>query len=430
MRLVVIGGVAAGLSAAARARRLDRSLEIVVLEKGPTISYSACGLPYFLSGEVKRQEDLIVHTPEYFQTERNILVRTGAEAAAIEHGKREVALASGERIKYDKLVIATGARPDLSKIQGWEAPHVFALHTYEDAGRIARFLEEKRPKTAAVIGAGYIGLETAEALRANGLRVRVVDYRADVLGRDDAALTQLVRHHMEIFGVRLECGVRVADAGALPEEMVVVATGLKPNTELAVAAGVKTGRTGAIEVTDRMETNLGKVYAAGDCTESVHRVSGRAVLVPLGTTANKMGRVAGANAVGVRERFAGIVGTSIVRVCGLGIGLTGFSVAQAKREGFDAVSAAIENKDRASYFDGRLTRVELVADRRTHRLLGAAITGEQGVAGRVNVAATALAAAMTVDDLLDLDLAYAPPYAPVWDPLLVAGQQLMRVLNA
>jgi len=193
---------------------------------------------------------------------------------------------------------------------------------------------------------------------------------------------------------------------------------------------VKIGRTGALEVTDRMETNLGTVFAAGDCAEAMHRVSERPVYVPLGTTANKMGRVAGANSVGIRERFAGIVGTSIVRVCGLGIGLTGFSVAQAKREGFDPVSAHIEAKDRAAYFDGRVTRVELVADRRTRRLLGAAITGERGVAGRVNVAATALAAAMTLDQFLDLDLAYAPPYAPVWDPLLVAGQQLMRVLDA
>ena len=170
MRLVVIGGVAAGLSAASRARRIDASLDIVVLEKGATISYSACGLPYFLSGEVKRLDQLIVHTPEFFQTERNIRVRVEEEAAAIEHGRREVVLASGERIKYDKLVISTGARPDLEKLRGTTEPHVFALHTFADAGRIARFLSERKPKTAAVIGAGYIGLEAAEALRASGDR--------------------------------------------------------------------------------------------------------------------------------------------------------------------------------------------------------------------------------------------------------------------
>ncbi len=429
MRLVVIGGVAAGLSAASRARRIDASLDIEVLEKGATVSYGACGLPYFLSGEVKRLDQLIVHTPAFFQTERNIRVRTMAEVAAIEHGRRELVLSSGERVKYDKLVIATGARPNLEKLQGTSAPHVFALHTIEDAARIAQFLEERQPKTAAVIGAGYIGMEAAEALRTRGLRVRVIDANADVLGRDDAALTKLMHQHLEKFGVSIECGVRISDASSLSEEMVLVAAGLKPNVELAAAAGVAVGRTGAIQVTDRMETNLGSVYAAGDCAETLHCVSGRPIYVPLGTTANKMGRVAGANAAGVRERFAGIAGTSIVRVCGLGIGLTGFSVTQAKREGFDAVSARIEGKDRAAYFNGRPTRVELVADRRTRRLLGGAITGEQGVAGRVNVVATALAAKMTVDDFLELDLAYAPPYAPVWDPLLVAGQQLVKLLT-
>ena len=429
MRLVVIGGVAAGLSAASRARRLDSSLDIVVLEKGATISYSACGLPYFLSGEVKRLDQLIVHTPEFFQTERNIRVRIQAEAAAIEHGRREVVLACGDRIRYDKLIIATGARPDLEKVTGTAAPHVFSLHTFEDAGRIAQFMTDRKPRTAAVIGAGYIGLEAAEALRASGLRVRVINANADVLGREDAPLTKLVRQHLERFGIALECEVRVGGVDSLNDDLVLMAVGLKPNAELATAAGARIGRTGAIEVNDRMETNLGSVYAAGDCAETVHRVSGRPVYVPLGTTANKMGRVAGANAVGVRERFAGITGTSIVRVCGLGIGLTGFSAGQAKREGFDPVSASIEGKDRAAYFDGRPTRVALVADRRTRRLLGGAITGEQGVAGRVNVIATALAAAMTVDDFLDLDLAYAPPYAPVWDPLLVAGQQLLKLLD-
>jgi NADPH-dependent 2,4-dienoyl-CoA reductase/sulfur reductase-like enzyme len=417
------------MSAAARARRLDPSLEIVVLEKGNTVSYSACGLPYFLSGEVKRLDDLVVHTPDYFHKTRNIEVLTGTEVQGIEHGRREVVVASGDRIKYDKLVIATGARPDLSTFEGSGEAHVFSLHTMEDAGRIARFVADNRPKTAAVIGSGYIGLEAAEALRTNGLRVRIISASADVLGRDDEALTKLVRKHLELFGISLECGVRVDRVDTLADEMVLAATGLKPNVELAVAAGVGIGRTGAIRVSDRMETNIGGVYAAGDCTETRHRVSERPAYIPLGTTANKMGRVAGANAAGGRERFEGVVGTTIVRVCGLGIGLTGLSVNQAKREGFAAVSARIESNDRASYFQGRPTTVQLVADRLTRRLLGGEVTGEEGVAGRVNVIATALAAEMTVDDFLELDLAYAPPYAPVWDPVLVAGQQVVKLLR-
>jgi NADPH-dependent 2,4-dienoyl-CoA reductase/sulfur reductase-like enzyme len=207
-----------------------------------------------------------------------------------------------------------------------------------------------------------------------------------------------------------------------------VAAGLKPNVELAEQAGVELGRTGAIRVSERMETNLAGVFAAGDCAETLHLVTGKPVWIPLGTTANKMGRVAGANAAGVRERFAGVAGTSIVRVCGLGIGSTGLSLAQARAEGFDAVSAAITALDHPRYFGGRPTAVELVADRRTGRLLGGLVLGEEGVAGRVNVLAAGLHKAMTVDEFGQLDLAYAPPFAPVWDPLLIAAQQLARRL--
>jgi NADPH-dependent 2,4-dienoyl-CoA reductase/sulfur reductase-like enzyme len=430
LRLVVIGGVAAGLSAAARARRLNPSLEIVVFEKESTVSYGACGLPYFLSGEVRRLDDLIVHTPEYFRTNRNFDVRTCSEVTAIEHGRRQVILASGERVNYDKLVIATGARPNFGNLKGTGEAHVFALHTIEDAGRIAEFLATRKPRSAAVIGAGYIGLEAAEALRTRGLRVRVIDANSNVLGRDDESLTKLVQKHLEVFGIPLECGVKVDQLVSLDDDIVLLATGLKPNVELAVAAGIELGRTGAIQVTDRMETNLGAVYAAGDCAEAQHRITGRPTYVPLGTTANKMGRVAGANAAGRRERLEGIVGTAVVRVCGLGIGLTGLSVSQARREGFDPVSARIESRDRAAYFRGRPTAVELVADRRTRRLIGGTVTGEQGVLGRVDVLATALTAGMLLDDFVDLDLAYAPPYAPVWDPLLVAGQQLIKLLDS
>jgi NADPH-dependent 2,4-dienoyl-CoA reductase/sulfur reductase-like enzyme len=280
-----------------------------------------------------------------------------------------------------------------------------------------------------VAGAGYIGIEAAEALRTNGVRVRIIDSNPDVLGREDEALTALVKKHLALFGVSLECGSRVDRATTIGADMVVLATGLKPNVELAVGAGIETGRTGAIRVDDRMETNLGGVYAAGDCAETLHRVTGRPAYLPLGTTANKMGRVAGANAAGARERFSGVVGTSIVRVFGLGIGVTGLSVRQARREAFDAVSARIESRDRAAYFRGRPVMVELVSDRRTRRLLGGTVTGEDGVAGRVNVIATALSAKMTVDDLVELDLAYAPPYAPVWDPVLTAARQLIKMME-
>ena len=430
-RLVVIGGVAAGLSAASRARRLDRSLEILVLEKGSTISYGACGLPYYIEGRVESAGQLIVYTPEYFRRERNIEVRTNAEVAAISHSRREVGLASGERIKYDRLVVATGARPDRTAITGADAAHVFTLYTLDDAERLRSFLQERGPKRAAVIGAGYIGLQAADALRANGLAVTLFASENDLLGRQDAELTKLIARHLERFhvGLRLNTPVRSVDGPGF--DVVVLSPGLKPNVELAQEAGIEIGRTGAIRTGDRMETNLSGVFAAGDCVETTHLVTGRPVWIPLGTTANKTGRVAGASAAGARERFPGIVGTSIVRVCGMAVGMTGFSTAQARKEGFDAIAARIQTLDRARYFRWwvKPTTVELVVDRRTRWLLGATVTGfGDGVAGRINVTAAALAAKMTVEDFEHLDLCYAPPFAPVWDPLLVAAQQLRKII--
>ncbi len=426
MRLVVIGGVAAGLSAAARARRIDPALEIIVLEKGGTISYGACGLPYFVEGRVRRPEDLIVYTPDYFARERNITVRTGARVSSIAHPRREVTLENEERVHYDRLIVATGARP--AAIPGGSRPFVFTLHTLEDGIRLKQYLRERAPKRAAVIGGGYIGLEAAEALRRNGLAVKVFEQDANVLHRGDPDLTAAVRSRLEQHRVELCCGERIREVEQYECDVVVWATGIQPNAELAAEAGIETGRTGAIRVDERMETNLRGVYAAGDCAEAQHAITGRAVYLPLGTTANKMGRVAGANAAGARERFAGIAGTAIVGVFGLGIAVTGLSVEQARREGFDPVSARIEARSRAAYFGGKPTTVELVADRSTRRLIGGTVLGEDGAAGRINVIAAALQAQMRVEDFEALDLAYAPPFGTVWDPLLVAAQQLSKRL--
>ena len=433
MRLVVVGGVAAGLSAAARARRMDPELDILVLEKGPRISYGACGLPYFVEGRVREIDELVVYTPEYFRKERRIEVRTGARVAAVSHPRREVHLESGERIRYDRLAFATGARCDTSKIAGADRPHVFTLHTTCDAERMRAFLREKRPQTAVVIGAGYIGVEAADALRRNGLRVHVLERSRNALLRGDEALTAAVKAQLEAHGVELSCGTeaRAIEAGQVAGvacDMVVVAAGFKPNTELAAEAGVEIGPAGAIRTDDRMETGLRGVFAAGDCAEATHLVSGRPAWIPLGTTANKTGRVAGANAAGGRERFAGIVGTSIVGIFGMGFATTGFSVAQARAEGFSPVAARIEARTRPRYYGASKTTVELVADRDTRRLVGGTVIGEDGAAGRINVIAAALQARLRVEDFEQLDLAYSPPFSPVWDPLLIAAQQLAKSL--
>jgi NADPH-dependent 2,4-dienoyl-CoA reductase/sulfur reductase-like enzyme len=398
MALVVIGGVAAGLSA----RRVDPLLDIVVLEKGPVISYGACGLPYFIEGRVREARQLIVYTPEYFRKERNIEVRTGARVVSIAHPRREVELQSGGRVHYDHLIIAAGARCDTAGIEGALQPHVFTLHTLEDAERMRRFIREKRPRRAVVIGAGYTGVEAADALRRNGLRVTVLERSANVLLRDDPHFTAAVRQQLEKHGVELRCGVQASaiepeSVAGVACDLVVVSAGFKPNVEMA-----------------------------GDCAETMHLVTGRPTWIPLGTTANKTGRVAGANAAGSRERFAGVVGTSIVGIFGVGFATTGLSVEQARAEGFSPVAARIEAPVRPRYFPGAQTTVELVADRATRRLMGGSVVGEEGAAGRINVIAAALQSRLRVDDFEQLDLAYSPPFAPVWDPLLIAAQQLIK----
>ncbi len=433
MALVVIGGNAAGMSAAARARRLDPRLEIIVLEKGPAISYGTCGLPYFVEGRVREAKQLIVYTPEYFRKERNVDVRTGARVVSISHPRREVTLESGGRVRYDHLVLAAGARCESMGIAGVNAPHVFTLHTLDDAERMRTFIREQRPRRAVVIGAGYIGVEAADALRRNGLRVTMVERSQNLLLRGEQQFTAAVRKQLEDHGVELRSGFRVesieADrVGDIPCDMVVLAAGFKPNVEMAAQAGVEIGRTGAIRTDEHMETNLRGVYAAGDCSEVMHLVTGRPTYIPLGTSANKAGRIAGANAAGGRERFPGVVGTSIVGIFGMAFATTGLSVEHARAEGFSPVSARIEAQARPRYFEGKKTSVELVADRATRRLLGGCVIGEEGAAGRIDVVATALHARLRVDDFEQLDLAYSPPFATVWDPLLVAAQQLLKEL--
>jgi NADPH-dependent 2,4-dienoyl-CoA reductase/sulfur reductase-like enzyme len=280
-----------------------------------------------------------------------------------------------------------------------------------------------------VVGGGYIGLEMATALRARGLAVTLIHDSLQLLGREEDWLTKKLVERLERCRVTVRLNTTADVGGELPYDLVLLAAGLKPNVEAMAEAGAELGRTGALRVDDRQESSLSGVYAAGDCCEAMHVVSGKPVWVPLGTTANKTGRVAGSNAAGGRERFAGIAGTSIVRVAGMAVAMTGLSVQQARRDGFSPVEALIESREKPKYFHGRKTSVQLVADRNSRRLLGGVVLGEQTAAGRVNVIAAALTARMKADELAGLDLAYAPPYASVSDPLLVAAQQLLKALD-
>ncbi len=447
-RLVIIGGVAAGMSAASRARKLNPRLEIVVLEKGQHVSYGTCGLPYYLSGRVADPKDLVVYTAEFFREKRNIDVRLEHEATEIEPGTKRVrALARGSQpvvLEYDKLVIATGGVPEL-RILGTDLSNVFTCNDLAGAIRLRTFLEQQHPKRAVIIGSGYIGLEVADALASRGLGVTILERSQTVLEAIEPEIGDRVEAVLAQHGVRLIKGaaataisgdaqrqakaVQYGAGGSEPADLVLLATGIVPRTELAAATGIQTGPTGAISVDERMQTSVSGIYAAGDCAEVRHLVTGKPDYLPLGTTANKQGRVAGENAAGGHARFEGVVGTLVTQVFELGVARTGLSISQAKQHGFQPDAVTITSTSRAKYFHGKPILVKLIWDRSTGRLLGCQMAGEEGIAKRIDVAAMALHARMRVQDMLHLDLSYAPPFAPVWDPILIAANEAHKKLT-
>ncbi len=447
-RMVVVGGVAAGLSAASRARRVNPHMEILVYEKGPDISYSACGLPYFIEGLVRDADALRVYSPEFFKTRRNIEVFTQHEVTAISAHRHRVTVAPRgggvEDVHYDKLVVATGAEPARPKIPGIDLKGVFHVNDLQATLGLANFLETERPKTAAVIGGGYIGLEMCEALRGRGLEVTLFERSPILFEAVDEDIASIVEKELAQHGVRVLKRAPVVallgdpdarlrrlawESGELETPLVVLATGVRPRVKLAQEAGIQVGTTGALAVNEYMETSASAVYAAGDCAEAMHRVSGRPAYFPLGTTANKQGRVAGENAAGGRARFAGIVGTAVVKVFSLEVARTGLSLEEARRAGFAARAATVGAASRARYLGGQDIVVKLVADRASGRLLGGQMLGPEGVAKRIDVLATALQARLTVEQLAELDLSYAPPFSTVWDPVLIAAQEMLRELR-
>jgi NADPH-dependent 2,4-dienoyl-CoA reductase/sulfur reductase-like enzyme len=440
MRIVVIGGVAAGMSAASQAKRRRPDVEVVALEKGPYVSYGACGMPYNIEDPDRSMEDLVVITPERFRTEREIDVRTGHEALRIDAARKLVRvrdLGSSEEydLAYDRLVIATGASAVRLPLPGAELDGVFVLRELTDGGAIKQAIAERQPRHVAIVGGGYIGLEMCDVLLRRGIVVTILERLDQLAPGIDSTLAGQIRAEVERHGAQVRTGASVegferrgggllvrTDGEAVEADLVLVAVGARPNVRLAKDAGVDVGPTGAIAVDDSMRTNLPDVFAAGDCVEALHLVSGEPVWVPLGPTANKQGKVAGANAIGADERFRGIVGTAAFQVLDLQVGRTGLSLEEAERLGLDAFRSESRHRTRGHSFPGSgpVTTV-LTVERGTGRLLGAQQVGPEGVQGRINVYATALTAGMAAGDLSHLDLAYAPPLAPVYDPLLISG---------
>ena len=437
-KMIVVGGVAAGMSAASQAKRRKKDLEVIVFEQGPWVSYGACGMPYNIQDPKRPIDDLVVITPEQFREKRGIDVRLHHEVKAIEVKTGSVTVSGGngeETHAYDRLVIATGCRAVHPPFSGMEKDGVFLLHTLVQAERIKTYLKDRPLKRAVVLGGGHIGLEMADVLAERGLSVTVVKRSEDVPSGYPQEIVKVVRAELESHGVEVRAGARVlgfvgdgrveavnTDAGDLPADLVLVATGVTPEVGLAQAAGIRIGESGAIAVDERMQTSAEGVYAAGDCAEAHHIVLGKGVFIPRGTTANKQGKIAGANAVGAAERFRGVMGTSVTKVFDLAVGHTGLMDSEAREAGFDPVAVAIRAKTRAHAYPGsRDIHVRLVFERKTGRILGAQMAGGEGMAKRLDVLVAALHAGWTVEDLASLDLSYAPPFAPVWDPILVCA---------
>lgn len=443
-RIVVIGGVAAGMSAASRARRVDPGAEIAVYEAGRHVSYGACGLPYLLSGVVPSPDHLVAYTADFFRHERNIKVVLGRKVAEVDPASATIRLepdsaGRAERVGFDRLVIATGARAVVPALPGVELEGVFTLRTLEDALRIRNFLQSARPRAAAVVGGGYIGLEAAEALGRLGLKVTVLERLPRLMITLEPELSERVRQEMEANGVRVVTGVQVEAllgpgrvthvlAGErVPADIVILAAGVRPNSEIAAAAGLALGPSGAIRTDDRQETSVPGIYAAGDVAEAIHRVTGAPAWIPLGTTANKQGRVAGENAAGGQARFPGVLGTAGVRLFELEVARTGLNLDEARAAGLRARAVWLRHRSRAHYFPGGGPVLACaVVEEGTGRLLGAQMAGSEGIAKRVDVCAAAIQAGWTVEELAALDASYSPPFAPVWDPVLLLARAALR----
>ena len=430
-RLVVIGGGAAGMSAASAARRTDPALEVVVLEATGHVAYGLCGIPYYLAGAVARADDLLAYPPGHFSSARGIDIRLYARAVRLDPRGRWVTYqqdGGAHRISYSALVITSGAAPVPLSLPGVPAGRVFTIRTLEDAIALRGLLDAGRVGRGLVVGAGYVGLEMAEALAARGCEVTVVERLERVLPGLDPEVAKIVEGHVREH-VDLRLSAEAVQACDPPPDIAVVSAGVRPAAGLATAAGAATGPAGALLVDERMATSLEGVWAAGDCAAPAHLLTGQPAFVPLGTTANKTGRVAGTVAAGGEATFGGIAGTAVVKVFDLEVARTGLTLAEALAAGFDARATDVVHRSRAKYYPGSAElHVRLVHGRDGH-LLGAQLTGREGAAIRIDVVATALHARMSVRDLARLDLAYAPPFAPVYDPLIIAAQAAGRALE-
>ena len=436
-KIVIIGGVAAGATAAAKARRMSSDAQITILESGPDISFANCGLPYYIGGDIKSRSKLILQSPDSFYEQYQTIVHINTTATAIDRKNHLVHAANthtGERktYEYTKLILAQGGRPISPPIPGADNSHVFQLWTLEDMDNIKSFIDSKKPKSAVVVGGGFIGLEMVEALVKNGLKVTVVEMMPHVMAVMESEIAGFIQQEMKAYGIDLKTGTVVAkidensvtlsDGSHVDADMVLLSIGVRPTLKLAQEAGLAIGEAGGLLVDSMLKTSDDDIYAAGDMIELEHRVFNKKIRIPLAGPANRQGRIAAENALGGNHPYKGATGTSIVRVFEAVAGITGLSLKAARAAGFDADAVVIHKENHVSYYPGaEMVTVQIVYDRQTGIILGGQTAGYDGSDRRLDVLATAAASKLKISDLADMDFAYAPPLGSANDPINMAA---------
>ena len=449
MKVIIVGGVAGGATAAARIRRLDERAEIVVFERSGFISYANCGLPYYIGDVITDAEELTLQTPESFYSRFRVDMRVHHEVTAIHPEKKMVSvknLKTGEKFEesYDKLILSPGAKPTKPRFPGADLDKVFTLRTVEDTLRIKNYINEKHPQSVVLAGGGFIGLELAENLCELGMDVTVVEYAKQLMSPFDLDMAAFIHNEMRKHGVKLVLGravegleekddgikVLLRDDASLHADMVVLAIGVTPDTVLAKDAGLELGIKGSIIVNDRMETSIPDIYAAGDAVQVKNFVTGEDALISLAGPANKQGRIIADNVCGLDSRYKGSQGSSVIKVFDMTAALTGINERTAKAMGIDADTVILSPMSHAGYYPGgKVMTIKVVFEKGSYRLLGAQIVGYEGVDKRIDVLATAIRAGMKATDLKELDLAYAPPYSSAKDPVNMAGFMIDNIAN-
>ena len=449
MKVVIVGGVAGGATAAARIRRLDEQAEIVVFERSGFISYANCGLPYYIGGVIEDPEELTLQTPESFFSRFRVSMRVRHDVTAIHPDKKAVSvtdLETGEVFEesYDKLILSPGAKPTQPRLPGVGLNKLFTLRTVEDTFRIKAYISENHPKSAVLAGGGFISLELAENLRELGMEVTIVQRPKQLMNPFDPDMAAFIHSEMRRHGVKLALGhtvegfeekdggvdVLLKDEAPLHADMVVLAIGVSPDTQLAQDAGLELGVKGSIVVNDRMETSVPDIYAVGDAVQVKHFVTGQDVLLSLAGPANKQGRIAADNICGGDSHYTGSQGSSVIKVFDMTAATTGVNETNAKKAGLDVDTVILSPMSHAGYYPGgKVMTMKVVFEKETYRLLGAQIVGYEGVDKRIDVLATAIRAGMKATELKDLDLAYAPPYSSAKDPVNMAGFMIENIAN-